>query len=188
MSSHRTSRAGRPDFLWIAMVGLIVIVWPVLAQTPRQVQSLTVQQAIERAMASNLDLQIERIGPKIQAWSVVDAKGAFDPELAGSLFYEDRSEPLGPERAASLGLETLSDQQLRTSLSLTGTLRTGTRYDLSTFDTRSSGTLAPSFVYTGTTSLTLTQPLLKNFGRANTARHPGKCSSSRTHVPPWNWS
>lgn len=168
MSSHRTSRAGRPDFLWIAMVGLIVIVWPVLAQTPRQVQSLTVQQAIERAMASNLDLQIERIGPKIQAWSVVDAKGAFDPELAGSLFYEDISEPLGPERAASLGLETLSDQQLRTSLSLTGSLRTGTRYDLSAFDTRSSGTLAPSFVHTGNTSLTLTQPLLRNFGRANT--------------------
>jgi outer membrane protein TolC len=135
------------------------------------VQLLTLRECIERALAGNLDIQIERVAPAIQAWSIIRAQGAFDPALVGELSYQDSSEPLAPERAASLGLATLDQQQLQTRLALTGTLPTGTRYDLSAFDTtRSSGTLAPAFVYTGTTSLTLTQPLLKNVGRSpNTA-------------------
>jgi len=134
------------------------------------VQSLTLRECIERALAGNLDIQIERVNPAIQSWSVVLAQGVFDPSLVGELSYQDASEPLAPERSAALGLGTLEEQRLQTRAALTGTLPIGTRYELSAFDTRSSGTLAPSFVYTGTTSLTLTQPLLKNLGRSpNTA-------------------
>ena len=134
------------------------------------VQSLTLRECIERALAGNLDIQIERVNPVIQSWSIVRAQGVFDPSLAGELSYQDASEPLAPERSAALGLGTLEAQQLRTRAALTGTLPIGTRYELSAVDTRSSGTLAPSFVYTGATSLTLTQPLLKNLGRSpNTA-------------------
>jgi outer membrane protein TolC len=78
-------------------------------------------------------------------------------------------EPLSPERAAALPYDTLETQQLRSVLSLTGTLPPGTQYEVSVFDTRTSGTLAPGGIHTGTSSLTLTQPLLKNFGRSNTA-------------------
>ncbi len=138
------------------------------AEEAPSVQSLTLQECIERALSGNLDLQIERVAPAISAWNIVGAQGVFDPALTGAISYEDASEPLSPERATSLGRDTLKDQQLRTNLSLTGTLPTGTRYDLSAFDTRTSGTLAPSGVHTGTTSLTLTQPLLKNFGRSST--------------------
>lgn len=153
----------------VSLVGALAIGGGgVFAEESREAQTLTVQQAVERALASNLDLQIERVTPEIQGWNVVNAEGAFDPELRGQVFYEDVSEPLDPERAAALGLQTLNVEQLRTSLSLTGILRSGTRYDLSAFDTRSSGTLAPSFVYTGTTSLTLTQPLFRNAGRSST--------------------
>jgi outer membrane protein TolC len=151
----------------LLVAGLMISVTPVLAQEAIQGQSMTLQESIERALAANLDIQIERVAPAIRAWNIVGAEGAFDPALVGELNYEDASEPLAPERAASLGLTApLEDQQLLTRLALTGTLRTGTRYELSAFDTRSSGTLAPAFVYTGTTSLTLTQPLLKNFGRS----------------------
>jgi outer membrane protein TolC len=62
----------------------------------------------------------------------------------------------------------LKTQQLRSVLSLAGTLQTGTRYEVSVFDTLTGGTLAPSGIHTGTSSLTLTQPLLKDFGRSNT--------------------
>ncbi len=166
--SDRGSGPWRMILCAATVAALMVVGGPVVGQTPRQVQSLSLQEGIERALASNLDLQIERVAPEIRAWNVVDAAGVFDPALTGRVFYEDTSEPLDPERAAALGLQTLSEEQLRTSLSLTGTLRSGTRYDLSAFDTRSSGTLAPSFVHTGTTNLTLTQPLLRNFGRSNT--------------------
>ncbi len=152
----------------IAVVVLVLNAVTASAEDAPSVQSVTLQECIERALSGNLDLRIERVTPAISAWNIVSAQGAFDPALTGAISYEDASEPLAPERAISIGRDTLKDRQLRTNLSLTGTLRTGTRYDLSTFDTRSSGTLAPSGVHTGTTSLTLTQPLLKNFGRSNT--------------------
>jgi outer membrane protein TolC len=131
---------------------------------------LTLQECIERALDENIEIQIERVKPVIRSWNIAEAESAFDPALAGRLNYQDSSEPLAPERSASLGLGTLDQRDLQTRLSLTGLLPTGTRYELSTSDTRSSGTLAPSFVYTGTAGLSLTQPLLKNFGRSpNTA-------------------
>ncbi|MFZ5863939.1 MAG: TolC family protein [Nitrospirota bacterium] len=138
------------------------------AQEGHQVQSLTLQESIERALSANLDVQIERVAPAISEWNIVSARGAFDPALTGSISYEDASEPLSPERQVSLGRDALESRELRTDLSLTGTLPTGTHYDLSAFDTRTSGTLATSGVHIGTTGLTLTQPLLKNFGRSNT--------------------
>ncbi|MGD0650087.1 MAG: TolC family protein [Verrucomicrobiia bacterium] len=49
-------------------------------------------------------------------------------------------------------------------MELRGKLPSGTTYDLLASDARSSGTLSSNFVYTGTTALSLTQPLLKNFG------------------------
>jgi outer membrane protein len=138
------------------------------AQDGPHVQSLTLQECIERALSANLDLQIERVAPEIGEWNIVNAQGAFDPALSGSLRYENMMDPLSPERAATLPYDTLKTQQLRSVLSLTGSLQTGTRYELSVFDTLTSGTLAPSGIHTGTSSLTLTQPLLKDFGRSNT--------------------
>ncbi|HET8760726.1 MAG TPA: TolC family protein [Nitrospiria bacterium] len=130
--------------------------------------SLTLQECIERALGANLDLQIERVTPAISEWNIVSAEGAFDPALTGSINYQNSLEPLSPERKAALNRDSLKDQQLQTNLSLIGTLQTGTRYELSAFDTLSGGTLAPDGIHTGTTGLTLTQPLLKNFGRSNT--------------------
>ena len=164
-------RASSPLFLSVILVVVLALsAGTVRAEEAPVVQSLTLRECIERALAGNLDIRIERVAPAIQSWSIIRAQGAFDPAFVGELSYQDSSEPLAPERAASLSLSTLDQQRLRTRAALTGTLPTGTRYDLSAFDTtRSSGTLAPSFVYTGTTSLALTQPLLKNLGRsANT--------------------
>jgi outer membrane protein TolC len=138
------------------------------AQEGSHVESLTLRESIERALSANLDLQIERVAPEISAWNIVSARGTFDPALTGSLRYENMLDPLPPERAATLPYDTLKTQQLRSVLSLSGTLQTGTRYEVSVFDTLTGGTLAPSGIHTGTSSLTLTQPLLKDFGGSNT--------------------
>jgi outer membrane protein TolC len=147
---------------------LAISVIPARAGEAPSVLSLTLQESIERALSANLDLQIERMAPAISEWNIVSARGGFDPALTGSIGYEDASEPLSAERQQSTGLGTIEDRRLRTNLSLTGTLPTGTRYDLSALDTRSSNTLAPSGEHIGSTSVTLTQPLLKDFGRSNT--------------------
>lgn len=127
-------------------------------------QSITLRDCIERALAQNLDLQIERLNPGIAQWGVVAAQGAFDPTLTGSVNYQDATEPLSPERAAALGLSSLNTKDLGASAGLTGLLPPGTRYNLTAFSTRESGTLTTNFVYTGTAGIALTQPLLKNFG------------------------
>jgi outer membrane protein TolC len=155
-----------PSIMLVVVLALSAVV--TRAEEPPNIQSLTLQECIERALSGNLDLQIERVTPAISEWNIVSARGAFDPALTGSISYEDASEPLSAERQRLLELVTIEDRRVRTSLSLTGSLPTGTRYDLSAFDTRSSNTLATSGEHIGTTSLTLTQPLLKNFGRSNT--------------------
>jgi outer membrane protein len=127
------------------------------------VRSISIRECIERALANNLDIRIERINPGLAAWAVTREQGAFDPALTGRFSYEDVSEPLDPERAASLGLNSLETRRLRLRSGLSGKLPTGTAYELSGFDTRTEGTLAPDSVHVGTGSITLTQPLLKNF-------------------------
>lgn len=157
-----------------------VLLWILLALTaapslPAQeatgtVRSLTLRECVEQALIHNLDIQIERINPTIESWGVVSAQGAFDPSLTGSIDYQDSTQPLDPERSASLGLSSLKQQQLQSQIGLTGKLPPGTQYNLNAFDSRASGTLASNFVYTGTAGISVTQPILKNFGlSANTA-------------------
>jgi outer membrane protein len=134
------------------------------ADNTNEIKSLTLRECIERSLANNLEMKSERINPTIQTWGVVGAQGVYDPSLNGSLSYEDNTQPLDPERAASLGISSIKQQTLQPQLSLGGKLPLGTQYGLSAFDTRTSGTLASNFVYTGTASASLTQPILKNFG------------------------
>ncbi|HUJ09453.1 MAG TPA: TolC family protein [Verrucomicrobiae bacterium] len=135
-----------------------------------QVKSLTLQECIERALQNNLDIKIQRVNPTIQSWGVVSAQGVFDPALSGSTRYEDNAQPADPEQARSLGLSSFQQQTWLSQVGLAGLLPSGTQYGLSGSDTRTSGTLARNFVYTGPISGFLTQPILKNFGfSVNTA-------------------
>lgn len=127
------------------------------------VKLLTVRECIEQALANNLDVQIQRINPAIASWGVVREQAAFEPAVSGSAVYEDFSQPLDPERAASLGLSSLEERRLRLRAGLIGRLPTGTEYQLSGWDTRTQGTLAPDSVHVGAGSISVTQPLLKNF-------------------------
>ena len=148
----------------------------VLAEEPRlpsaaTTQSLTLRDCITRALANNLDVKIERLNPQIQTWGIIREQGAFDPALTGSATYTDATEPLSPERAVALGVSSIDSQTWNFNSGLAGKLPTGTQYELTAFDARNEGTLAPSAVHVGFAGLTLTQPLLKNFGLgANTAQ------------------
>ena len=119
-------------------------------------RSLTMRECFEKALANNLEIQLERTNPQIQYWGIESAKSAFDPSLTAQTSYSDATTvPLDTERARKMGLSLSSG--------LTGKLPTGTLYTLNALDTRTSGTLNPTFVHTGNGSITLTQPMLKNF-------------------------
>jgi outer membrane protein len=126
-------------------------------ETNRPVRSLTLPECIERALASNLDLKLQRLNPSIADWGVVQAQGVFDPSLVLGANYRDTTTPI----STNSPLTTLETRQLALSAAVTGKLATGTGYSL-------SGTgehITPAFLpYSGGPTLTLSQPLLKNFG------------------------
>jgi outer membrane protein len=128
-------------------------------------KAISLQECIEQALAQNLEIQVERINPRIADWGVVREQGGFEPTLNGRINYQDNHTPLDPETARSLGFTNIVDQQLKFGADLGGKLPTGASYDLSALDTRYGGTLQPSnYLHIASTVLTLDQPLLRNFG------------------------
>ena len=127
-------------------------------------KSLTLNECIVRALENNLEIKFERINPTIQTWGVVGAQSVYDPTFTGSVSYNDSTTPLDPEQATALGLLSLDQQLFNSSVGLTGKLPTGATYDFFGSDSRSSGQLTSNFVFTGSAGVSLTQPILKNFG------------------------
>jgi outer membrane protein len=125
---------------------------------------LTLNECIVRALENNLEIKFDRINPTIQSWGVVGAQGIYDPTFSGSINYQDSTTPLDPEQATALGLLSLDQQLLNSSINLNGKLPTGATYDFFGSNSRSSGQLTSNFVYTGSAGVSLTQPILKNFG------------------------
>jgi outer membrane protein TolC len=125
--------------------------------------SITIRECVERALQNNFDIRIQRINPSIDSWGVVLQQGVYDPKLSGSINYIDNTSPTSFVRSAfSTETTTLSEQ-----LSLSGNFVSGATYDLSASPTRTTGLLTTNsvgFVYAGSTTFTVTQPVLKNFG------------------------
>ena len=135
------------------------------AQESRQsVKSITLSECIERALANNLDIHVERFNLPIAAWGVVREQGRYDPSWRFQSNYQDNSQPLDPEEQRSLGVDTLNSKQFSSSTALGGLLPLGTEYQLSASDARFAGTIVTNSVFTGQLGISLTQPLLKNFG------------------------
>ena len=127
------------------------------AQTTNPVtKALSLRECIERALANNLELRVEKLNPRIADWGVVLRQGEFDPVLSGGVSYRDTASP------TSGGGESKS-HALAPSLALGGRLPTGTGYEFFGDDTRAGGAGITNFLYTGSVGVTLTQPLLRNF-------------------------
>ena len=126
--------------------------------TNTTIKSVTVQECVERALANNLDIRLQRLNPSIASWGVVQQQAVFDPTLFGQINYEDNTQP------SITNVPSLRSKQLASQASVNGKLPPGTQYGLTYSDTRFSGTLSSNFVYTGTAAFSLTQPVLKNFG------------------------
>jgi outer membrane protein TolC len=132
-----------------------------------QAKFLTLRECVERALENNLEIRAERINPTIGTWGVVGAQGVYDPVLSGSVKNQGTTTWLSASNSASLGLtniaSTTRQKDLRLGADLSGKLPTGATYDFSASDTHSWG---DGFVsqFSGDGGVTLTQPLLKDFG------------------------
>ena len=153
--------------LWLASLALLLVASAARAagDVTNQTKSLTLRECIDRALEDNLEIKSQRINPSIGTWGVIGAQGIYDPLLAAGINYQ-RS--VNPELSNNTAV-SFTDRRVDSSGTLSGLLPSGAVYDFSTATTRDPGfntnpTNLFNFLYTGNSSVSLTQPLLKNFG------------------------
>lgn len=125
---------------------------------------LSLDECIHLALQFNLDVQIKRVSPLIDEFTLAGAYGAYDPNFNFTARQNFNSSP-GSTDPNSVLFGVSSDNYTDTfGPSFTGTFSTGTRYTLAGSMVRNSGSSFPiGSAYSAAASLSLTQPLLKNF-------------------------
>ncbi|MGD0651874.1 MAG: TolC family protein [Verrucomicrobiia bacterium] len=162
---HRFMKVRSQVLKSLAVALAFATIGPADAQESRQsVKSITLSECIKRALANNLDIRVERFNPPIAIWGIVREQGRYDPLWRFQSNYQDNSQPLDPQEERSLGVDTLNSKQFSSSTAVGGRLPLGTEYQLSASDARFAGTIVTNSVFTGQLGISLTQPLLKNFG------------------------
>ena len=127
----------------------------------RELVDFTLQQAIDRALESNLNIQTARLSPRMQAFSLQVARAAFTPTLGSTFGYNNSTNQSTSQLDG--GARTSTDRQtFNTSLSQSVPWyggRLSADFNNSRISTDNSfATLNPS--YRSTMALNYTQPLL----------------------------
>jgi outer membrane protein TolC len=135
------------------------------SQAPTREVRLNLDAAIRLALEKSYLVKVDAFNPLIARANLTTAWGSYDPKLTGS--YQ-RSRDEAPELADPLtGLRpsaavTKTDDA---SLALTGALPLGTTYQIGATTTNDRGTFnSNTDTYTTYGGITLTQPLLRDFG------------------------
>jgi outer membrane protein len=152
----------------------VVPVLPNSAEARREPLSITLPEAIQRALARNFQIQIEQFTPQIARARQLRDSGKFDPTLQLSYTYDQRVQELRTLTSTldvPTGVPGEPDPELFATntggefdSSIAGLLPWGMTYDFgasvtSVDDSRRDFTRYDSFL-----GLNLTQPLLRNFG------------------------
>lgn len=122
---------------------------------------LTLQEGIKLVLQNNMDIVVEKYNPNIKVSDITNQKAVFDPTLTLNL-SSDRS-------IASQGSQLIGSDNATVNFNtdLSQKLMTGGSYDLKFTNQRIRTNLLFSTInpfYSSQLSLTVTQPLLKNFG------------------------
>ncbi len=144
---------------------------PAQTNAPAKVRQLSLQDCIQQALQHNLDLQIDRYDPQIALYSLQGSYGGYDPNFAFS-GQHDHNEA-GTRLFEGFPIPGTQSDDDRFSSSLGGTLPWGMNYSLQgnvidtsgvNFNRVSTNLFASGFENSsGSASLSLVQPLLKNF-------------------------
>lgn len=147
-----------------------------MAIEPPAELTLTMNEAVVRALDANVEASIERLQPDIAEQRRRQAMGAFDPRLDVSGIWESLERPQNTRDFFATGraVEIMNEENLKIEGSLGGLLPTGTRYNVTirAYELQNSlnrEALSRFFPeYTSSTTLTVTQPLFRGFGLNST--------------------
>ncbi len=130
-----------------------------------EIQKLKLSDCYTLAIENNLGIAILKNKPIVSGWREVAEKAIFDPNYNFSMSYMDAKTPATSLMRLSTGFSALESDVLQFSTGISGLIPLGTKYDIGFSDTKTDGTLTMfDSEYDGLFSLSLTQPLLKNFG------------------------
>ena len=154
----------------VLLAALLVPVLTVFAQTnppaAANVRPLTMEESIDLALHHNFDVQIQRYDPRLALYSLRMAYGGYDPQFTASGEHD---------YTRTAGLSNTPPDVARSDILgavLSGATPWGMTYDLqsrlqdNTGENYFSATNPPAFIdnsENSQASITLTQPLLKNF-------------------------
>jgi outer membrane protein TolC len=137
----------------------------------RPVKQVSVEDCIQQALQKNLDIRIARYLPDLTRINLKGAYGVYDPNFSFGAGY-DFNRSAGTQLAPGIISPAIEQDQDSFSSGLNGLLPAGTRYTLAgnvlrNRGSRSGGAVNPGdwgyFDYFGGASVSVTQPLLKNF-------------------------
>lgn len=135
---------------------------------------LTLHDLIVDAINNNLEIKAKRLDPVIQSNRLLSARGAFDPSWVLGYNFSD-SERAQNQRESMMfaglpgGLPIFKERSLHLESGIAGKVTTGAQYQLLTSTDRLKNTVNSTLgrffpEYQSNTTLTLVQPLLKDFG------------------------
>lgn len=132
---------------------------------PRASLPISLRECVERALAQNHDLQIERLNPVIARYTLQASYGYYDPALIVDSRRDGMSDSGGFD-PADLSKDAIYEAESCTvKAGLTGVLPFGLTYSLGADYANSFGTRNNNFFdfYNLFTGISVRQPLLKNF-------------------------
>ncbi len=140
------------------------------AQPPGE--TVTIHDLIVAALNTNLELQAKRIDPQLQQFKIKEAWGSFDPTFGVAGWYSVTDQPQNQRDFLATGSTSriYNEHLIHYEAGFTGKLPTGAQYSISssiersdnTFNEQAAALYRPEFMTR--TSITLTQPLLRDFG------------------------
>jgi outer membrane protein TolC len=134
---------------------------------PGQVMVLSLQESILLGLKNNLNIAIAGFNPKVRAADVTAAKAVFDPTAFAEVGFAKQKEQ---NRNVLAGEPVIKNDDFDFNVGLRQSLPTGGSYELSFSNNRNFNDSAffsvvdTSTAYSSDLSLTVIQPLLKNFG------------------------
>ncbi|MES1168276.1 MAG: TolC family protein, partial [Oleiharenicola lentus] len=149
----------------IALLFLSVFSLTSFGQPAIPAAPITLEEAIQRALAKNFAIKIERYDAAIAAARVTESLGKFDPVISGSYTHAENHNPLLTFDPLSGRRDSTRDETDSYDVGIGGLLPWGLTYRLGGTTTNSRGTFngyADNFdSFAGVSG---TQPLLRNFG------------------------
>ncbi|MCH7909118.1 MAG: TolC family protein [Candidatus Hydrogenedentes bacterium] len=140
---------------------------------------MSLDDCIQAGLKANQDILIVSYEPLKSEADIDAARGEFDPVLSSSLNFSDSSLPASPQTAFFGNISSVDQEILDYKLGIGGKLRWGTQYSVDYSTVRERGTFVGDPItmrtniseYSGSVSVTLTQPLIRGLGSAtNRAR------------------